>query len=79
MVSFFLPLPISFPVPRSLLAPRSYRSATQSDVIGFTARHGITFLSYSPFGVPDYHNYTFPGAPAGNQLEIPALQQLAQK
>lgn len=56
-----------------------YRSATQSDVIGFTARHGITFLSYSPFGVPDYHNYTFPGAPAGNQLEIPALQQLAQK
>ena len=56
-----------------------YRSATQSDLIDWTARHGVAFLGYSPFGVPDYHNYSFTGVPAGNQLQHPYVLSLADK
>ena len=56
-----------------------YRSATQSDVIDYANKNGITFLGYSPFGVPDYHNYSFVGAPAGNQLQHPYVLSLADK
>ena len=56
-----------------------YRSATQSDLIDWTARHGVTFLGYSPFGVPDYHNYSFVGSPAGNQLQHPYVLSLSDK
>jgi len=56
-----------------------YRSATQTDIINYANKNGITFLGYSPFGVPDYHNYTFPGCPAANQLEHAYVQQLGAK
>ena len=56
-----------------------YRSATQSDLIDWAARHGVTFLGYSPFGVPDYHNYSFFGSPAGNQLQHPYVLSLSDK
>lgn len=91
-----------------------YRSSTQSDIIDWTARHGVAFLGYacteeypgprplptpkphpspstatfarpypnpaqSPFGVPDYHKYSFVGAPAANQLQHPYVQQVAAK
>ena len=56
-----------------------YRSATQMDLLSYTGRHGIAFLGYSPFGVPDYHNYTFPGCPSANQLAHPYVLEVANK
>lgn len=56
-----------------------YRSATQMDLLSYTGRHGIAFLGYSPFGVPDYHNYTFPGCPSANQLAHPYVLEVADK
>ena len=53
-----------------------YRSSTQMDVLSFAARHGITFLGYSPLGVPDYHPYP-PPLPAANQLQHPDVLAIA--
>jgi diketogulonate reductase-like aldo/keto reductase len=69
-----LPLPALTQSPFHL-----YRASTQADLLIFCAKHGITFLGYSPFGVPDYHTYTFPNCPSSNQLEHPYVLSLAQK
>jgi diketogulonate reductase-like aldo/keto reductase len=69
-----LPLPALTQSPFHL-----YRSSTQADLLIFCAKHGITFLGYSPFGVPDYHNYTFSNSPSPNQLQHPYVVSLASK
>lgn len=68
-----MPLPSINQVPFHL-----YRSSSQMDVLAFCARHGITLLGYSPFGVPDFHAYP-PSLPAANQLEHPAVVAIAAK
>ena len=68
------------PLPALTQSPfHIYRSATQMDLLLFTARHNIVFLGYSPFGVPDYHQYSFAGCPAANQLQHPYVLSLASK
>jgi diketogulonate reductase-like aldo/keto reductase len=56
-----------------------YRSSTQMDVKSFCERHGIVFLGYSPFGVPDYYVYPTPALPAANQLQHPAVLDIAAR
>lgn len=54
-----------------------YRSATQMDLLTYTARHGVQFLGYSPFGVPDWKVYPTPQLPVSNQLNHPLVQAIA--
>lgn len=68
-----MPMPAINQVPFHL-----YRSSTQMDVLAYCARHGVTLLGYSPFGVPDYHSYPAP-LPAANQLQHPAVVAIAAK
>eukprot|EP00056_Hartaetosiga_gracilis_P015812 m.242372 g.242372 ORF g.242372 m.242372 type:complete len:354 (+) comp32836_c0_seq1:19-1080(+) len=49
-----LPLPAANQCPFHL-----YRSSTQMDTVRFCQEHNITFIGYSPLGIPDYHK--FPG------------------
>jgi diketogulonate reductase-like aldo/keto reductase len=50
-----------------------YRSATAMDVKSWADRHGVVFLGYSPFGVPDYKVYPTPPLPVANQLAHPSV------
>lgn len=55
-----------------------YRSSTQMDVKSYADRHGIVFLGYSPFGVPDYKLYPT-NLPAANQLSDLGVTAVATK
>jgi diketogulonate reductase-like aldo/keto reductase len=57
-----------------------YRSSTQMDVVMYCLENDITFLGYSPFGVPDYKVYPTDGGvlPAANQLQDPLVVSIAQ-
>lgn len=68
-----LPLPSVNQIPFHI-----YRSSTQMDISMFCALHGITVLSYSPFGVPDWHLYPTPALPAANQLQHPLVKAIAK-
>ena len=65
-----LPLPALTQSPFHL-----YRSATQMDVLNWCNRNGVTFLGYSPFGVPDYYKY--PAPLVANQLQHPTVLAIA--
>lgn len=54
-----------------------YRSISQESYITFCRTHNITFLGYSPLGVPDWHK--FPPPMHANQLEHPLIVSLAKK
>ena len=65
-----LPLPALTQSPFHL-----YRSATQMDVLNWCNRNGVTFLGYSPFGVPDFKAY--PPPLVANQLQHPLVLAIA--
>jgi diketogulonate reductase-like aldo/keto reductase len=66
------------PMPALTQSPfHIYRAATQMDVLAYCARNGITFLGYSPFGVPDYKVYNTSQLPAANELQDPVVLAVA--
>lgn len=68
------------PLPSIIQSPfHLYRSSSQMDVASWAWRNGVTFLGYSPFGVPDYHPFPTPLFPAANQLEHPDVLAYAAK
>ena len=69
-----MPLPAVNQVPFHL-----YNAASQLALLAFCKAHNIVLLSYSPFGIPDWHSYpTGPGQlPASTTLADPVLLQIA--
>ena len=69
------------PTPSLIQSPFNlYRSSTQMDLLDYCNRNGITFLGYSPFGVPDYKVFPTTGPyplPAANALMDPVLLAIA--
>lgn len=55
-----------------------YRSSTQQELRDYCNQHNITFLGYSPLGVPDWHSFDVtPGMPK-TQLVDPVVMSIAK-
>ena len=67
-----LPLPALTQSPFHL-----YLSSSQMDILSYCWRHGIVFLGYSPFGVPDYKVYNASLLPSSNELTDPVVTAIA--
>eukprot|EP00043_Microstomoeca_roanoka_P005898 m.58781 g.58781 ORF g.58781 m.58781 type:complete len:389 (+) comp13175_c0_seq1:94-1260(+) len=55
-----------------------YRSLTQNALKAFTFTHNITFLGYSPLGVPDWHKFPEPQM-SPTPLQDPVVLNLAKR
>lgn len=53
-----------------------YRSSSQMDTVNFCKAHDITFLAYSPLGIPDWHQFNPPLQKT--VLEEPTIRQIAE-
>jgi len=56
-----------------------YSATAQLELVEFCQKHGITFIGYSPFGIPDWHTYPKEISTTGKALEEPKLLEMAQK
>jgi 2,5-diketo-D-gluconate reductase A len=67
-----MPLPAVNQVPFHL-----YNAAAQMALLAFCKAHKIVLLSYSPLGIPDWHEFPTPALPARTTLLDPVLLQVA--
>ena len=68
-----LPLPSINQIPYNL-----YRSSSWTDTVAWCLRNGVTVNSYSPFGVPDAHQYPTSSGMSATLLQDPVLADIAQ-
>ena len=52
--------------------------AAQRELVTFCKNHSILFNSYSPLGIPDWHNYPSAISTTGRILEEPKVQAIAK-
>ena len=67
-----MPLPALNQVPYHL-----YNAAHQQPLKAFCDAHGIVLLSYSPFGIPDWHAFPTPALPSNSTLTDPVVLSVA--
>ena len=67
-----MPLPALNQVPYHL-----YNAAHQQPLKAFCDVHGIVLLSYSPFGIPDWHAFPTPALPSNSTLTDPVVLSVA--